>query len=569
MKTQLQIAIEEHQSGQILKAQGLYEQLLDDEPENSDALHLLGVTFFQTGQADVAVQHIAQAIKLNPFNSLAYVNLGNALAHLGHVDQSIYCYDCAIKIDPLHGDAFFNRGLAQQSVAKNNEALVSFDQSIAIHPGGALALLKRGDVLHDLARNQEAVASYDACILLTPDDEHVHYNRGVALQTLGSNELALKSYGRAIHIRPGNAQAWNNLGNTYQSLDLYQSALASYHESQNLDLNYADSHWNEALCLLKTGDFDRGWEKYEWRWANTISNASLRHFSAPRWLGQADLQNKSILLHSEQGLGDTIQFCRYANMVMQRGAKVTLQVPQALHALLTNLAGVQNLLSTDSAESYDFQCPLLSLPLAFGTQLASIPAEQAYLYCDSKITHFWGQALGHRNRPRVGLVWAGNRNNPNDHARSLSLTDLSGLLGQNIQWCSLHKDTSPEERRFLDTRGIPHFESDLTSFAQTAALIDQMDVVISVDTSVAHLAAALGKPTWLLLAHQADFRWLLGRRDSPWYPTILLFRQSIEGDWTGLLAQLQQHINMYFDVAAKIEYRFISTRTWKPTYGIN
>jgi hypothetical protein len=338
-----------------------------------------------------------------------------------------------------------------------------------------------------------------------------------------------------------------------QSLELFQAALDCYALAQDFAPGYGDAHWNEALCRLKTGDFEEGWKKYEWRLENSITNPLQRNFAQPLWSGAEDLMGKSILLHSEQGLGDTIQFCRYAEMVAQRGGDVTLEVDPSLMLLLKNVAGVKHIVSTGNADEYDFHCPLLSLPLAFDTRLSTIPASQFYLESDRALDLCWDEKLGKKSMLRIGLVWSGNPGNPNDYARSLSLSMLAPLLRKDVEWFCLHKDLSCDSEIFLLQHGIANFSADLSNFAETAALISQMDLVISVDTAVAHLAAALGKPTWVLLAQSADFRWLLGRRDSPWYPSVRLFRQASSGDWAGVLTNLSQQIELQFDGLARIK----------------
>jgi tetratricopeptide (TPR) repeat protein len=610
MHASLQQAMALHQRGHLAQAQLLYSQVLREEPRNSDAMHLLGVTHFQLGESQIAVAQIGAAIELDPHNSLAYSNLGNAMQSLGMNEQSIACYDCAVNIDPFMGDAFFNRGVVQQKMARhvdslgsyaqaiavqplhaqamhrtgmvlhvmdrNAEAVASYDDAIALlpdspelhnHRGSALhclgrwsealtgferalaiepayvdALHNQGDVLHDLKRNVEAVASYDAAIDISADDANLFFNRGVALQSLDHNEQAVRSFERAIALQPDHARAWNNQGNSYQSLDLFQSALASYRQAQSLDSSYGDPHLNEALCLLKTGDFELGWKKYEWRLDRTVSHPVVHANTGALWHGVEDLHGKTILLHAEQGLGDTIQFCRYVTLVAQRGATVTLQVPASLKLLLSDLQGVSKIVSHYSSIRYDFHCPLMSLPLAFGTRLSTIPHAGTYLFGDPHASGFWKAKLGATAAMRIGFVWSGNRMNQGDVRRSMDLLDLSGLWGQGDHWCSLQKEVTVHEAHILDDAGIAHFETDLTTFNHTAALIEQMDLVISVDTAVAHLAAAMGKPTWLMLAHQADFRWLLGRRDSPWYPYMLLLRQPIHGQWPSLVALVAKQL---------------------------
>jgi hypothetical protein len=336
----------------------------------------------------------------------------------------------------------------------------------------------------------------------------------------------------------------------------------SYRTAQGLDGALGDAHWNEALCLLKTGDFESGWKKYESRWQSNISNPNVPTMQGQRWTGQDDLQGKRILLYAEQGLGDTIQFCRYAEMVARRGAHVSLHVPASLLGLLSTLQGLDHIESmhidigddsdigndSNSESRHDFHCPLMGLPLAFDTRLSSIPFHSAYLFSDRNAHGYWNSKLAAQPREkhglRIGMVWSGNRSNVADGARSMALLDLARLWDRGDQWCSLQKDITPGEADVLDAAGIAHYENELLDFSHTAALIEQMDLVISVDTAVAHLAAAMGKPTWLMLAHQADFRWLLGRRDSPWYPSMLLLRQHDAGDWSAVVELVLRQLSL-------------------------
>jgi tetratricopeptide (TPR) repeat protein len=544
MESPLQRGVRLHQTGHIDEARTLYLEVLGLQPDNADAQHLLGVTYFQQGDALRAIELIGSSIRLDPFNSLAFSNLGNAMQSVGMDDDAVRCYDCALGLDPLQKDAMFNRGVAQQKLTRHSDALISYDHAVALRPAHAQAWLNRGDVLHDLQRDGEAVGSYDAAILIDALDARTHFNRGVALQGLDRNEEALLSYDRAIEVAPTDSRAWNNRGNVYQSLQQYQSALRNYRQANALNPDYGDAHWNEAICLLTTGDLEQGWKKYEWRNHRSASLAAEADASGALWLGRENLEDLSIVLKAEQGLGDTIQFCRYAELVAARGARVTLQIPAILQALMGTLVGVDKVVSVVDDAAHDFHCPLMSLPLAFDTRMSTIPASAAYLFSDPLATGHWQQQLGLHAGRRIGFVWAGNRANGVDQRRSIKLDHFAGLWGDGNQWCCLQKDFSTEEVRFMEQEGVLHFADALPDFSHTAALIEQMDLVISVDTAVAHLAAAMGKPTWLLLSHQSDFRWLLGRRDSPWYPSMLLLRQTRPGDWTDVFAEVARRLRL-------------------------
>ncbi len=577
----LQEAISCHQAGEIQKAQQLYKTILAANPQDSDALHLLGVTLFQQGFLETALKLISESVEINPDDFIAFTNLGNVYQGMNRHQDAINCYDNALTIDPRQPNAAThnNRGLALQSLGRENEALASYDAAIhadneyveahfnrgnslyafgryeaaltslehvlALRPAYAEAHNNKGNLLHKLHRETEAIASYDDAITLRPGYEQAYFNRGVALQFLDLNLEALASYSNAIKIKPDYAAALNNQGNTYQNLNLYQKALNVYLSAQMIEPAYGDAHWNEALCRLKIGDFENGWIKYEWRWDNSISNPSKVKIYGMLWDGKESLKGKTILLLAEQGLGDTIQFSRYAKMVAQLGATTVIYLHPSLSGLLKDAFEGVAIISETRDEPYDYYCPLLSLPMLFNTSLSTIPASDAYLFGNVSTNTSWKNKLGKKTSLRVGINWSGSKHNSNDHARSIPLPGFLKLLRPDVQWYCLQKEISESDQILLKRHGVAHFEDELTSFSETASLIKQMDIIISVDTAVAHLAAALGKPTWILLAHNADFRWLLGRSDSPWYPSVQLFRQPAIGDWASVISQINRQIIFY------------------------
>ena len=378
-------------------------------------------------------------------------------------------------------------------------------------PNYAEALYNRGNTLHELKRFEEALASYDRALAVRPDYAEALYNRGLSLHELKRFEEALASCDHALAVRP----------------------------------NYTEAHWNEALLRLLTGDFRRGWVKYEWRWKNESLAPPKRNFSQPLWLGAEALAGKTILLHSEQGFGDTIQFCRYVPLVAERGACVILEVPRPLRELMSTLTGAEQIVSSgDPLPDFDIHCPLLSLPLAFGTRLETIPAATPYLRASSQSLMNWDTRLGPKRHRRIGLAWSGSPMNRNDQNRSIRLSSLLSLLDIEATFVSLQKDVRSDDVTVLKDQGdLLHFGDALDNFSDTAALISTLDLVISVDTSVAHLAGALAKPVWVLLPFIPDWRWLLDRNDSPWYPTARLFRQDDARAWDAVIARV--HAALY------------------------
>ena len=406
----------------------------------------------------------------------------------------------------------------------------------------------RGNALHELKRFEEALASYDRALALRPDYVEALANRGVTLHELKRFEEALASYDRALAVRPDYAEAFVNRGVTLHELKRFEEALASYDRAIALRPDYAQAHYNEAVCRMLIGDFDRGWQKLEWGWETEQLKNLKRKFSQPLWLGSDEIAGKTILLHGVHGFGDTIQFCRYVPLVVERGARVILEVQEPLRELMGTLPGAAQIVSRgEPLPDFDLHCPLLSLPLAFGTRPATIPSQTPYLRASPRAVTDWNARLGPRHRPRIGLAWSGRPEHNNDHNRSMRLsTLLSPLAGFDATYVSLQPEVRADDAPVLQGRGdILHFGEDLKTYADTAALIANLDLVISVDTSVAHLAGALAKPVWILLPFIPDWRWLLDRDDSPWYPTARLFRQDETRGWDSVMARVHAALDEY------------------------
>jgi len=573
---QFQEAVALHQRGDLEQARAAYEKVLESTPRHADALHLLGVIAAQTNDLRTAVDLIERAIVIDSHNPAAYCNLGGALHRLRQWDAALTNYDKAIALKTDYADAHFNRGNVLKDLGQLDAALVSYRRAIAARPDFAAAHLSRADLLYQLKRMDEALASYAAALAIRPDFAEAHCNRSNALHELKRLDEALAGYDRAIAIRPEFAAAYSNRGNVLRELDQYDAAIASYdqaiaidaafapaHFNRGVALNqlgrpgealasydraiaidadFAEAHFNRSLVRLLTADFAGGWIEHEWRWRNKFgSNINERRsFPQPLWLGEKSLAGKTILLYSEQGFGDTLQFCRYARPVSQLGAKVILEVPKPLESLLGDLQGISQLITRGEAPpDFDYQCPLMSLPLALNTTLESIPAAGKYLNGDPAKVARWESRLGERTGKRIGLMWNGNPIQPNNRNRSLWLADWVPHLPAGFQYVSLQKELRERDARTLaGNPQILNVAADLQDFSDTAALCECMDLVISVCTSVAHLSAALGKRTWILLAYAADWRWLLDRSDSPWYPTAKLYRQRTRGEWSSVFEQV-------------------------------
>jgi tetratricopeptide (TPR) repeat protein len=449
-------------------------------------------------------------------------------------------------------DAIYERANHAATAHDFETSIRLYDQAIILDPAYAETYYKRGNALKILGRLELAIDSYTQAIERRPDHAYAFCNRGTVQQSLGLTTAALSSYDRAIDLDATDAMAHYNRALLMQDCFQWQEALASYDRAIGIDPSFADALYNRSLVLLFQGDFDRGWTGYEWRWKNAkrLSISEPRNFKQPLWLGEQDITGKRLLLYSEAGLGDTLHFCRYARLCAARGAIVILEVQPALLGVLANLQGVSQLIVAGSdLPSFDYQCPLMSLPLAFKTTLGTIPATPAYLNCDETALAQWRARLGEKKRPRIGLVWSGNAKNIIDQYRSIRLADWAIHLPSEFQYFCLQRPVREADQTVLDSSSlIFSFDEHLLDFENTAALCKCLDLVISVDTSIAHLSGALGQRTWTLLPVTPDWRWMLDRLDSPWYPTMKLYRQKVAGAWSDVFTQVATDLHREFPV---------------------
>ena len=541
---------------QFKEALASYDRAIAARPDYAEAHSNRGNVLKELKRFEEALASYDRAITLRSDYAEAHSNRADALTALERFEEALSACDRALTLRPDFVEAHANRGNALHELRRFQEALASHDRALTLRPDYAEAHSNRGNALHELKRFEEALASYDRALTLRPDYAEAHSNRGNALQELKRFEEALASYDRALALRGDLAEAYSNRGNALKELARFDEALASYEAALAVRPDFADAHFNEAMCRLLIGDLHRGWQKSEWRWETEQIRNGKRSFSQPLWLGSDDIAGKTILLHAEQGLGDTIQFGRYAPLVAARGAHVILEVQGPLRDLMGTLSGSVRIVSAgDLLPDFDLHCPLLSLPLAFATQLETIPSATPYLCAHEGKTRAWRERLGRHHKPRIGLAWAGNPRkelpgaNRIDGQRSIAVDRLAPLFQVTAcEFFSLQKgdDAVRQLRDSALRQQVIDCTDDLHDFSDTAALIENLDLVISVDTSVAHLAGALGKPFWLLNRYNTCWRWLLDREDSPWYPTARLFRQDATREWDPVIervaAALHDHV---------------------------
>jgi tetratricopeptide (TPR) repeat protein len=543
-----------HELNRFDEALASYDRALALQPDHAAALFNRGRTLHELKRFDEALASYDRAVAVRPDHAEALCNRGNVLLDLKRFDEALASYQGALAEWPDYTEALYNRGTALRELKRPEEALASYERALAVRPDHAEAFYCRGVVLRELKRLDDALASYDQALALKPDYFDALNNRGVALHDLQRFAEALASYDRALAVRPDYVPALANRGVTLHQLRRLDEALVCYDYALALNPGYVDGHFNKALLQLLKGDYDIGWREYEWRrWKAENLTLFKRDFAQPLWLGQTAIEGKTILLHAEQGFGDTIQFCRYAPLVAGRGARVVLEVPVQLKDLMASLAGVPDVIARqDEPPDFDLHCPLLSLPLALGTRVESIPAQVPYLTVPPESLRKWTSAVGTKRNLRIGLVWAGSSGHAGDAIRSISLRSLLPLADLDAEFVSLQKEVRGDDATALQERGdIVHFGDELDTFADTAAVIANLDLVISVDTSVAHLAGALAKPVWILLPFLPDFRWLLDREDSPWYPTARLFRQQAPGDWSGVISRVATELEKMLRVSTE------------------
>jgi Flp pilus assembly protein TadD len=507
-------ALRHHQAGDLNEAERLYRLVLAAAPGHADSLHLLGVMAHQRGRDDVAAGLIRKAIAIDGNIAFYHSNLGSALIGLGQLDAAAVCCRRSLELNPDDVAALLNLGVVAEKEGRFDDAAAYMGRVLAINPNDPGAYNNLGNTRRTQGRLDEAAACFRKALDLKPNDPDAHNNFGATLRDQGHLNEAAVLFARAVALKP----------------------------------EFPDAHHNLGMALLALGDMAAGWREYEWRWGTPQLQQVRRSFVQPQWRGGA-AEGRTLLIHAEQGFGDTLQFCRYAPLAAARGFRVIIEAPRPLVRLLRSLPAVDQVVGYgEDLPAFDLHCPMLSMPLAFETTVATIPSALFYLRADTAQTAAWRTRLAGigGGALRVGLVWAGNPRSHSpeltavDRRRSLAPEQLAPLFSHpGVQFFSLQKGgpAAPAEFPLID------FMGEMTDFVDTAALISNLDLVISVDTAVAHLAAALGKPVWMLDRFDPCWRWLTGRSDSPWYPTLTLYRQARPGDWGPVLADVVRDLH--------------------------
>ncbi len=530
--------------GKLDQAEKICTRLLRVEPRLFDALHILGLVKLYGGKPGAALGHLEAALKVDPASTQAMSNLALVLAALNRDAEALASLDRALALAPEDIEALNNRGNVLLKLNRAEEALAAFDRVLALAPRFLGARANRGNALAQLKRFEEALAQYDAVLAAQPSHAETHFNRGTALAGLTRHAEAISAFDRALALRPDFAKALLNRGMAKHALNRHQEAIADFDQVIARDKSAADAHHNKALALLTLGDYRRGFEEYEWRWRRT-GMPPLRRLGKPLWLGEYPLARKTILIHAEQGLGDTIQFARYTLLLARMGGSVVLEVQPELKGLLARIEGVSAVIARgEPLPAFDVHCPVGSLPRALRTDVSTIPADIPYLTASEERVAKWRARLEGLPAPRIALAWSGSPGHVNDRNRSIALARLAPLFAdERMSFIGIQRDLRGEDAQALAR--LPRLTDvggELADFDDTAAVVALADLVVSVDTSVVHLAGALGRPTWVLVPFCPDWRWMLERERSPWYPTARLFRQRTPGDWDGVIARVRDEL---------------------------
>lgn len=541
-----------YNQGTALLSLGRWEEALDCydraialDPRHAAAHMNRGLTLQKLSRYEDAVASYDAAIALDSSLAGAHNDRGTALENIGRLDEALASYDVAAGLDPRDAVARCNGGNALLALNRPEEALARYDRAISLAPNHVDAHFNRGSALLMLERHDEALASYDKASLLRPEHADTFYNQGLALVRLGRPDEAVARLDRAVELQPDHADAWTNRGNALRTIRRHDEASASYDRAIDLEPGNARAHFNKAELALSLGDLAQGWPLYEWRWQLDDVRPLARNFSQPTWRRSEPIAGRRLLLHAEQGLGDIIQFCCYAPVLARQGADVMFEVPRNLRRLLAGVAGdgVTLVERGDELPEFDVHCPLMSVPGLVGTTLDTIPAPVPYLTAEPDRVSRWRERLPGEGL-RIGIAWQGNPAGTVDRGRSAALAEFAPLARlPGVRLVCLQKQHGLDQLDHLppgmtvETLG-ESFDAGPDAFLDAAAVMMTLDLVVSTDTAIVHLAGALGRPVWIALKAVPHWTWMIDREDSPWYPSARLFRQDTDGDWRGVFERM-------------------------------
>ena len=517
---------------------------LENAPQSSAALMSKGLLLINLKDPAAALIALDRAIELGVKTADIYHQRAYCQKELKQLELAVNDLETALTLDPKHADALMTLGVISQEMGRYEAAVGLYTQTIALNPAKAEAYSNLGAVLFEMNRYEDALETLRAAIDMAPQLVNAWSNLGATLMKLYQYEDALKAFDQVLLLDPKHVDAYCHQGLILHDLRRFDDAMTCYDKALTIDPESTLARWNQSICLLLQGDFKRGWPAYEARWQHKKLQLTLRDYAQPRWTEPGSLKGKSILVYAEQGLGDTLQFARFLPQLTEQGAKVSFEVHRPLVPLLARCLPLINVFEMGQTPPYfDLHAPLLSLPGLLGCCASTIPTPDRYLNASPNKMTEWQQRLGNAQRLRIGLVWRGNPAHQNDRNRSMSLQTLLEALPQGVDYFCLQNQIHSQDLQILEkTNRVRTFAQDLRDFDDTAALCQLMDLVISVDTSVAHLSAALGKKTWTLIPYSPDWRWMLSGTDTPWYQSMHLYRQTTPGSWGQSLAILSENL---------------------------
>ena len=535
-----------YNQGQLAAAVEQATALTRQYPEAFIVWNILGAANKGLGRADEASAAFKKVTVLNPNYVDGFNNLGVTLKDQGKLDKAIEAYNKALSLKPDYAKAYNNMGIALNDQSKHEEAIEAYNKALLLKPDYADAYYNMGTVFKDQGKLEEAIEVYNKALSFNPDYAEAYNNMGNALKLKGKSEEAIGAYNKAIAIKPDYADAYNNMGIALNDQSKQEEAIEAYNKALLLKPNYADAYYNMSFAYNLQGEFQKGLELFEWRLKKKDFGVRLPRDELS-WDGSKAIEGKQFVIYEEQGLGDIIQFCRYLPLLEQKGAKITFKVKQKLHTLLYTLDC--NVVLTESfpnEKKINFEAPLMSLPYLFKTNLETIPEMASYLSADHLKVVSWGKRLS-KDKFKIGICWQGSKNKI-DVGRSFPLSLFEGISGlPNVELISLHKGEGEEqikEIKFDLTNLGDDFDAGDDAFIDTAAVMANCDLIITSDTAIAHLSGALGCQTWVALKHSPDWRWMLDRNDSPWYPTMTLYRQKQRGNWKYVFDEMKQDLGL-------------------------
>jgi len=546
----LDTALQSHRAGRLWEAEAAYSEVLAVDPENIDALHFLGVIAYQRGEHGRAEELISRALSRNASNAPAYSNLGNALGAQGKLDAAIVCYQQALALQPEYADALVNLGAAFRAKGELDKAVQCYQHALSLTPEAPMAHANLGNALAQQGKLDDAAACLRKALALKPDFAEAFCSLGNVLRNQDRLDEALDCLNKALALKPDFPEAYDYMGNTLIGLGRSQEAEESYRRALALRPDSAELKLGYSLLKLLLGDYETGFLLYESRLDkdalpqatySPLQERMAQLGDAPRWQGESG-DAKTLLVWTDQGLGDTLMMMRYLPMLKERGfEKVVVCCEETLVRVVQRIPGVDEVVSRSQSTPVggsDCHCPITSLPFMFKTRVESIPNKIPYLHVPDELRRKWAEKLAGLATPRVGLAWAGRKDHPKDALRSIRLEKLSLLFGvAGVNFVNLQQ--GPEASQITETGlRILDWMDECGDLLETAALVDQLDLVISVDTAVMHLTGALGKPVWHLNRFETEWLWMLEREDSPWYPSMRIFRQQRPGSWDEVIARV-------------------------------